>query len=243
MIKDAFLLNKLISRVLNSDGSVSVDDPKVIKSFTDDPDFPYLVSFSRTGSHWLRMVMELYFEKPSLVRAFYFRDASDFTCYHTHDMDLKLRRENVLYLYRDPVETVYSQLGYYKENPDDPEKRQHWTNLYAQHLAKWLVHDDFTKKKTVITYEGMKSNMHGEIEKICRHFGKAFDPTKLDSVLGKVSKDELKKKTQHDQQVVNLSDTYRDEREVFRKKYSQSICDVLYTTEPALEKFFNLDRP
>jgi hypothetical protein len=71
VIKDIFLLNKLISRVLNSDGSVSVDDPKTIKSFTDNPDFPYLVSFSRTGSHWLRMVMELYFEKPSLVRVLF----------------------------------------------------------------------------------------------------------------------------------------------------------------------------
>jgi hypothetical protein len=43
--------------------------------------------------------------------------------------------------------------------------------------------------------------------------------------------------------VVNLSDTYRNEREVFRKKYSQSIYDELYTTEPALKKFFNLDNP
>ena len=196
------LLKKIMSRVLNPDGSVSVDDPEVIRVFADNPDFPYLVSFSRTGSHWLRMIMELYFEKPSLVRAFYFKDAFDFTCYHTHDMELELRRENVLYLYRNPVETVYSQLCYYKENPDDQIKRQHWTNLYARHLSKWLVHDDFTKKKTIITYEGMKSNMHGEIEKICRHFGKEFDPAKLDSVLAKVSKDELKKKTQHDQQVV-----------------------------------------
>ena len=107
---------------MNPDGSVSVDDPEVIKSFTDNPDFPYLVSFSRTGSHWLRMIMELYFEKPSLVRAFYFKDANDFTCYHTHDMDLELRRENVIYLYRNPVETVYSQLCYYKEDPDDRGK-------------------------------------------------------------------------------------------------------------------------
>lgn len=232
------MLKKIVSRVMNPDGSVSVDDPEVIKAYTDDADFPYLVSFSRTGSHWLRMIMELYFEKPSLVRAFYFKDATEFTCYHTHDMELQLRRENVIYLYRDPVETVYSQLGYYKESADDRERRQHWTNLYARHLAKWLVHDDFTKKKTVITYEGMRSNMHGEIEKICRHFGKEFDPAKLDSVLTQVSKDELKKKTKHDQQVVNLSDTYRNERDVFKEKYGRLILAELYAIEPALEKFF-----
>jgi hypothetical protein len=237
------LLKKIVNRVMNPDGSVSVDDPEVIKSFTDNPDFPYLVSFSRTGSHWLRMIMELYFEKPSLVRAFYFKDATDFTCYHTHDMELELRRENVIYLYRNPVETVYSQLGYYKESPDDQGRRQHWTNLYARHLAKWLVHDDFTKRKTVITYEGMKSNMHGEIRKICEHFGKGFDSTKLDSVLVQVSKDELKKKTKHDQQVVNLSDSYRIEREVFKEKYGEQLFDELFATEPALEKFLNRYNP
>ena len=237
------LLKKIISRVLNPDGSVSVDDPEVIKTFTDNPDFPYLVSFSRTGSHWLRMIMELYFEKPSLARAFYFKNATDFTCYHRHDMELELRRENVLYLYRNPVETVYSQLSYYKENPDDQERRHYWTNLYARHLSKWLEHDDFTREKTVITYEGMKSDMHREIEKICGHFGKDFDPAKLDLVLGQVSKDELKKKTKHDQQVVNLTDAYRNEREVFRKKYGELIFDELYSIEPALDKFFNQGTP
>lgn len=229
------LFKKIMNRVLNPDGSVSVDDPEVIKSFTDDPDFPYLVSFSRTGSHWLRMIMELYFEKPSLVRAFYFKDANDFTCYHTHDMDLKLKRRNVIYLYRNPVETVYSQLCYYKENPDDQERRQHWTNLYTRHLSKWLVHDDFTRKKTIITYEGMKSNMHREIEIICSHFGKDFDSAKLDAVLARVSKDELKKKTAHDRQVVNLSSEYELSRIAFTHRYSEQIFSEIHSCDPGLK--------
>lgn len=232
------LFKTIVNRVLNPDGSVSVDNPEVIKTFTDNPDFPYLVSFSRTGSHWLRMIMELYFEKPSLSRAFYFKDATDFTCYHRHDMELELRRENVIYLYRNPVETVYSQLCYYREDPDDQERRQHWTNLYAKHLSKWLVHDDFTKKKTVITYEGMKSDMHGEIKKICEHFGQDFDPVKLNSVLVQVSKERLKEKTKHDQQVVNLTDAYQNKRDVFREKYGKSIVDDLCSTERGLEKIF-----
>ena len=181
------------------------------------------------------MIMELYFEKPSLVRAFYFKDATDFTCYHTHDMDSELRRENVIYLYRNAVETVYSQLGYYKESPDNQEKRQHWTNLYARHLAKWLVHDDFTRKKTVITYEGMKSNMADEFFKVCRHFDEELDLRKLESILKKVSKGELKKKTSHDQQVVNLSVEYNTSREKFADKYSENIYSEIYFYEPELK--------
>jgi len=232
------MLKKLIDRILNSDGSASINDPEIIKSFTDNPDFPYLVSFSRTGSHWLRMIMELYFEKPSLVRTFYFKDATDFTCYHTHDMDLKLRRKNVIYLYRNPVETVYSQLCYYKEDLGDDARRHHWTDLYGKHLSKWLVHDDFTEKKTVLTYESLKSDMHGEIKKICEHLGKSYDSVQLDSVLARVSKDELKKKTKHDQQVVNLTETYRNEREMFRDKFSELILGDLYSVERGLEKLF-----
>ena len=231
------MFEKIISGVLNSEGSASQDDPGVIKSFTDNPDFPYLVSFPRTGSHWLRMIMELYFGKPSLVRAFYFKYANDFTCYHTHDIDLKLRRDNVIYLYRGPVDTIYSQLNYYQENPDDLERQAHWTDLYAQHLSKWLVHDNFTRKKTVISYEGMKTNIHAEFCKICEHFGQDFEPAKLDSVLTRVSKTELKKKTKHDQQVVNLSDAYQTNREDFQNKYGESILDNLYSIEAALEKY------
>ncbi|MFZ2161794.1 MAG: sulfotransferase domain-containing protein [Sideroxyarcus sp.] len=233
------MIKTYVTRILNQDGSVSVNDPKIIKAFTDNPDFPYLVSFSRTGSHWLRMIMELYFEKPSLSRIFYFNDATDFTCYHRHDMDLGLRRNNVIYLYRDPVETVYSQLCYYKEEPDNLERRQHWTNLYARHLSKWLIHDDFTKKKTVVTYEGMKADMHKEIEKVCAHIGADLDPVKLDSALAQVSREELKRKTKHDQQVINLTDSYRHERESFRNNYGDWVFDELYSIEPALEKLFN----
>jgi hypothetical protein len=232
------LLNKIISPVMNADGSAAINDLDVIKSFTGKPDFPYLVSFSRTGSHWLRMIMELYFEKPSLVRAFYFKDATDFTCYHTHDMDLQLHRENVIYLYRDPVETVYSQLCYYKEDPVDEERRRHWTNLYARHLAKWLVQEDFTRKKTVITYKGMKSDMAHEFAKVCRHFGEELNIRKLEAVLEKVSKAELKKKTIHDEQVVNLSSSYQDGRKLFETKYGSVIFDEIFATDHRLANFF-----
>lgn len=209
----------------------------VIKSFTDNPDFPYLVSFSRTGSHWLRMIMELYFEKPSLVRAFYFKNAKDFTCYHTHDMDLELRRKNVIYLYRNPIDTVYSQLRYYKENLDDEERRQHWVELYARHLSKWLVNDDFTNEKTVLTYEGMKIDMEREFAKVCSHFGELFDEQKLAAVMREVSKTNLKKKTKHDRQVVNLTDGYRDGRKLFKGKYGEMILDQIFSIESKLSEF------
>lgn len=238
------VLKRIIDSIINADGSISVDDPGVISAFTSNPEFPFLVSFSRTGSHWLRMIMELYFEKPSLVRAFYFKDTGDFTCYHTHDMDLKLERKNVIYLYRNPVETVYSQLRYYEEDINDASRRKRWVELYARHLAKWLVYENFTTKKTVLTYEDMRARMHDEFFKICAHFGQSLNEVKLNNVINKVSKDELKRKTAHDKQVVNLSDEYRESRSRFENEYSDEIFGYIFSFEPDLEPFLlnSMDR-
>lgn len=228
------LLNRILKRNPNQDSSLSIDDQAVIKSFTDDPAFPYLVSFPRTGSHWLRMVMELYFEKPSLVRVFYYMDASNFTCYHTHDMDLKLQRNNVIYLFRNPVDTIYSQLCYCKEDPDDRAKRNACTSLYAQHLAKWLVREEFSQKKTIVTYEAMKADMAGEFGKIGQHFGVELDRQRLESILAMVSKANLKRKTRHDEQVVNLTTEYQDGKQSFSGKYKDEIYSQMYSGEPQL---------
>jgi hypothetical protein len=98
-------------------GSLQIDEPSIIEAFIENPDSPFLVSFPRTGSHWLRLIMELYFGRPSLVRVFYYPERTDYLTLHTHDIDLDIERRNVIYLYRDPVDTVYSQLNYYKESP------------------------------------------------------------------------------------------------------------------------------
>ena len=82
--------------------------------------------------------MELYFERPSLVRAFYYKDNQDFMTYHTHDIDLDVYRKNVIYLYRDPVPTIYSQLNFYQESTRDLSRIEYWSTLYAKHLSKMV---------------------------------------------------------------------------------------------------------
>ena len=77
------LVKKINNIIKNTNSNSYRVNQKIVNKFISDPDFPFLVSFSRTGSHWLRNIMELYFEKPSLVRAFYYKNAKDFTCYHT----------------------------------------------------------------------------------------------------------------------------------------------------------------
>ncbi|MEI6124938.1 MAG: sulfotransferase domain-containing protein [Pseudomonadota bacterium] len=219
------------------EGSWEIAEP-MVKQLIAKPDFPRLISFPRTGSHWLRMLMELYFEKPSLVRAFYFKEAAEFTCYHRHDQELNEQCKNVIYLYRNPVDTIYSQLAYYKENICSPERIKFWTQLYARHLVKWLFEENFTTKKTIITYEGLQRNLCGEFEKICCHLNVAFDPGRIAQAAQEISKEKLKDKTRHDPQVINLSSAYVWSRETFKEQNAKAVFSTLLATDARLGNMF-----
>ena len=130
---------RVINQIMNKEYDIHVTDQALISSFLSQPDFPWLISFPRTGSHWLRMIMELYFEKPSLMRFFYYKDARDFTCYHRHDVELSIEGcRSVIYLYRNPRDTVYSLVRYHRENARNITRVRYWAQLYGKHLSKWL---------------------------------------------------------------------------------------------------------
>jgi len=219
--------------------STAITDERIIGHFVNDPDNPFLVSFPRTGSHWLRMLMELYFERPSLVRVFFYPDCPDYLTLHTHDLDLDVRRKSVIYLYRDPAETIFSQLKYHREDTRDVQKITEWSRLYGSHLYKWLVEERFTEKKTVINYERLQKDLEAEFRKVVSHFNRMFDEDRLREISQKVDKNRVKKKTKHDKQVITISNRYETERQHFMRMYSQMVRDVILTDRAELGPFLN----
>lgn len=209
------------------DGSISINDKSVIEMFIANPDNTFLVSFPRTGSHWLRMLMELYFGRPSLVRVFYYPERNDYLTLHTHDLELDVERPNVIYLYRDPVDTIYSQLQYQKEDINDRERIAYWSDLYGRHLDKWLHQEAFTQRKTVVRYERLKANMLEEFSKICEHFNSTLDVEHLEAAAAQASKERVKEKTPHDPQVINLAQEYAAGRQRFRAEHGEFVWQVL----------------
>jgi hypothetical protein len=236
---------KLIQQLVTDPSSIKdlslrVRDEKLLQQYIEDSYFPFFVSFPRTGSHWLRLLMELYFERPSLVRVFYFKESQDFLTLHTHDEDLDVSdRKNVLYLYRNPIPTIYSQLKFYSEDTNDLDCIKKWSVLYGKHLSKWLVEEDFTEKKTILRYENMTQNLASEFSKVTAHFDQELDVNKLNEVAAQVSKEEVKKKTAHDQRVINRSDNYADSREVFAEKQGDKVMNFVFEQNPQLEQFFS----
>lgn len=221
------------------DLSLRIRDEKLLQQYIDDPYFPFFISFPRTGSHWLRLLMELYFERPSLVRIFYFKESRDFISLHTHDEDLDVSdRKNVLYLYRNPIPTIYSQLKFYNEDTNDIECIKKWSVLYGKHLSKWLIEEEWTEKKTILRYENMTQDLESEFAKVTAHFDQELDPEKLKKVAAQVSKEEVKKKTAHDPRVINRNDNYADSREVFTEKHGEKVMNFVFEQNDQLQQYF-----
>ncbi|MCG6893771.1 MAG: sulfotransferase domain-containing protein [Desulfobacteraceae bacterium] len=224
-------------------GSFPVEDKAVIDAFQAEPDNTFLVSFPRTGSHWLRMLMELYFGRPSLTRVFYYPNRRDYLTLHTHDLNLTVERSHVLYLYRDPVDTVYSQLQYHREPFQDPGRIDHWSELYGRHLDKWLCRERFTVRKTVLTFEAMKTGLSEVFTRIAGHFGEAFDPGRLEEAARRVTKAEVKAKTPHDPQAVQIGPAYASSRERFRRDFHDRVWDTVFRERNGLKRVFSTESP
>lgn len=215
--------------------STPISDRDTLSKYWRDPEFPFLVSFPRTGSHWLRMMSELYFERPTLTRNFFYPEKSDFLFLHTHDMDLSVERRNVIYLYRQPVPTIFSQLTYHKDDTDDTAAIIRWTDIYGRHLEKWILIETFTVQKTVLRYDLLRDSMISEFSKLVRHFDKVPDPAKIYRAASLVTKQAVAAKVDSDDpQVIAKQADYGVRRIKFREKFSGLISDRIVTLNEKL---------
>jgi hypothetical protein len=198
-----------------------------IQKFVRDPRNPFLISFPRTGSHWVRIIAELYFERPLLVRTFFYPGREDYLFLHDHDVKLTTRRQNVIYLYRDPVDTVFSRLMYSNEDINDRSRIAYWADLYGRHLDKWLHSERFTTHKTVLSYENLQQAPFNELKKLLHHFNMPLNPSKLQSAIQRVSKETVREYTKHDPQVMSPLADYEQLKEDFRERYKDFVWNCI----------------
>lgn len=217
----------------------AVADNGQLARFAADPDAPFLVSFPRTGSHWLRLVLEAYFDRPLLTRSFLqHAPEAEPLLMHSHDMDLGLSRRNAIYLYRDPVDTVFSQLRFHKEDPHDVARVRYWSDLYGQHVLKWLQHQDPAGKTTILNYEAMKQSAEQEIAKAIVHLGGDVDVPRLRSCLQQVDRSFVGEQTAHDTRVIDSRPDYATDREQFREVCADSVWHAFLQGRSRLASHF-----
>ena len=191
-----------------------------------------LVSYPRTGSHWLRMILEQYLGKYCLPTSFY--DTDEYWGFHLHDREvgngdegITSDFEKVIYLYRNPVDVVYSQLVYEGWGFD---RRHEVVEEYKIHLQRWRIDNDDIDRIIFVKYEDMKANPIGTFFNIIEFLDEEWNEGELIKVYNNSTLENLNSRITYDDGVINnnhFTGSYQIEREEFTKIFSHEILESL----------------
>ncbi len=204
---------------------------------------PLFVSYPRSGSNWLNCVMELYFDRPRLRAdriTFMPGNRSDYMWGHDHDLTLDVRHGNTMYLYRDPVDVLYSYWVAERRPPDVPFVTWH-SRALRRHLSKHLLSPE--RASVAIRYDRLRDQFEQEFEKVVRFFGAdSVDAQRLSNALSLVSRESLAERGNawNKGRYIGthlLSPDYADGRSAFRDKHGAYIRDEVVVDE--LRPFFD----
>ena len=215
--------------------------------------YPLFVSYPRTGAHWINCVMEIYFDRPRLREGrttFLNKKRKDWMWFHDHDPFLTIELSDILFLYREPVSTAFSNLNFNRNATrtksffrDTKSAYANFTReeveteclAYHNHLAKWLVPG---RAKTVLRYENFKKHQLSEFGKITAHFGQSLDEARCLQAFGMVTQEALVKlsgdKTPMGSHM--LTSDYKTYRESFTQEWSEFIRTT--SIPKGMEAFF-----
>lgn len=198
-------------------------------------ELPLIISYPRSGSNWLNALMELYFDRPRLRVSYtsLIKDNGNYMWFHDHDTysDLELPHNNVLYLYRDPCDVIFSlaMVDFYNESIDGINNINDLVNKEIGFLKKH--HQKYLGRFDSISYESCKNNLTDEFKKIHKFFKirESVNVDKLNDCLRKTSKKNLISKCIDKKYFNNrmLTSNYEIKRESFRKIYKKDIYKEL----------------
>lgn len=170
---------------------------------------PALVSFPRTGSHWLRLALELATGRPCEPDPFVGSLAGEPLLLHTHDLDLTLDPERSVYLWReDACAVVFSQLRFEGCRVGYASTKRVATD-YAEHVKHW-----WTRCDLAVSFESMERDMPSVLAGVCAFLGAPVSEPGLQRAAG-ITRDQVARFT-IEPRAVDLSPTYADERAAFR---------------------------
>jgi len=190
-----------------------------------------LVSYPRTGSHWFRVIMEQYLSRPCLPDSFFNTDLNNPWAYHLHDRIVGFGDEGytnnfdkVIYLYRNPVDTIYSMMRY--------EKNDDWKQFvteYKTHLQRWLHNHDDCKNYIAVKYEDIQKDYGKVFKCVLDYMDEEYNKDLLDVCYNKTTHELVKSLTSHDDQIVNqdiFSGDYNITKAEFVTECKQHIIEM-----------------
>jgi len=205
-------------------------------------DLPVFISFPRSGSNWINSAMEVYFNRPRLRRGITFlgNEAANKPAMWFHDHDywsnLQLKHNNILYLYRNPDDVIFSSLKSEYRGEINDKNINEQIELLRNNLSKYLVHN---RAKVIVKYEGIKADL-AEFQKFVLWLEPEaqIDMGKIESANKLVNKKDVVARSA-DKRFFGptlLADAYENERKAFKKQYGSRILSGVIT--PELKEFF-----
>lgn len=199
--------------------------PTSADAFAANPDSPWLISFPHTGSHWLRMVLELYSDRPLLPRSFLEHFNRDYLLHHTHDQDYGVEARRVIYLYRDPTPTVFSQIKMHDRDLMDRDEVELWATLYRVHLKHWLSRR--RADLTVVRYEDLRDDTATAIAPVLASLGLPMDHGRLQRVAAEASRLGPEEQLAHDPHTLSRQARYDHRRAIFADRWERLINELV----------------
>lgn len=230
-----------IDEISNLDAPIEIVPEAVKAYFEQVPGFPLVLSHQRCGGHYLRFLMELYFERPGLCKIFCYHKAE---IMHVWSHFLVPTATNILFLYRrSPLQVVQSHLILQgKKTPIDYTIKEvlEESRTYAQLVDTMLFHSDHLERKEVVIYENLIGDPETEFQKVCRFFDEPWDVEKFRSILPLVTVERLGTKSKKDQ-IINLdTGEERDrKRAIFEHYFGDHIREHILDEFPNLKEVFS----
>lgn len=212
----------------------------------NDTSFPRLISYPRTGSHWFRILMEAYLQKPSVVQSFFDPNPKEIWGFHIHHRHIDKPHHSegpvtglnkAIYLYRNPVDTIFSQLKYHGIIPIDwdgngnlslDDEIQKFSHEYFLHLKFYLNNASNIDEILYIKYEDLAGDPENAFKKCVEFLNEEWKAERFKTIYSLCDKSLTKKLTPHDVQAVdslkiNNKALSKHQKECFVKSYKEHI--------------------
>jgi hypothetical protein len=198
-----------------------------------------LVSFPRSGRNWVCTLLDVYNGGPVFNNRLNNPDNPDVGCSnflgtynHDHNANKPISGR-VLYIYRNPIDVIFSMLNSNnvwvkkdKKLKNQDERIRAWAKRWKNHTRKWRdgVQPDCTDK-LVIKYENLATNLVDTLELICKWIwlNETVSKFRCEAAVNAVSKDFVKKICKEDNAIVAFDSK---DKKTFRQQYGKIISSL-----------------
>lgn len=208
---------------------------------------PWFISIPRCGSNWIQGMMDIYFEKPhgpiieekhkffKRYRWYYPEGTTEedflYIAHHDQqgfDIQPSTSKEGDVFLYRNPMDCVYSNV---QRDKGSSRRMQYFIHEYKRTFDKWVVGG---RAKLIIKYEDMVEEPEKTFKKLVEHFNFPWNKEKFKKAHATVTKRSLVDKAPDRRDIAYtemMSEKYANDRIEFRKKHTSKLKNDILTEE------------